>query len=136
VIAVEIRETLFTKSMVVETDDPYIVAMDFMKRVSDNHAVYERQNAFATDGPVKKATLVFDVVEALDAFSQIEVNFSMEGENNSLYINVKAEFVVRIKEKGLFSEVFTEFYLKNVYPSLQKASARTMQEIEKEIGSI
>ena len=129
----EIRETLFRKSFSIETTSPYITALDFMKKLSEYHKIYERKNSFETDGPSTKSTLVFDVVEQLDAFSQISINFSTSGENNMLYVDIQGDFVLRVDETGFFAETFSEFYLKGIYPMMKKVSERRVKELEVEI---
>ena len=132
----EVRETLFSKSFSVETGDPLALSMDFMKKLADTGLIYERKNVYETDGPVKKFILVFDLVEVLDGFSRIQINFSFESENNTLYADILGEFVLRIKDYGFFTEVFTDFYLHNVFPALRKVSEKRAQELEQRMEKI
>ena len=132
----QIRESLFSKGFSVENENPYILALDMMKKLSEHYIIYERKNVFETDGPVKKATLVFDVVEPLDKFSHVRVNFSMEGENSILYVDVKGEFVLKIKDQGFFTEVFTEFYLNNIFPTLRRVSEQRVKELNRELEKL
>ncbi|MBI4154356.1 hypothetical protein HY501_03390 [Candidatus Woesearchaeota archaeon] len=129
----EIREALFKKSFSVESKDPYGLSLDFMKRMSENYMVYERKNLLETDGPSRRSSLVFDVVENLDDFSRIIVNISMDGENGTLYVNLEAEFVLHIREHGFFTDIFTEFYLNNVFPVLRQASEQRAREMKEEL---
>jgi len=126
----EIRETLFTKSFSTESENPYVMSLEFMKKLSETYRIYERKNIYQTDGPTKKAILVFDVIEILDKFSRIRISFSMEGENNTLYVNIVGEFVLKMKEYGFFGNVFSEFYLNNVFPLLRKVSEKRVKELE------
>ncbi|MCX6815361.1 MAG: hypothetical protein NT120_00735 [Candidatus Aenigmarchaeota archaeon] len=132
----EIRETLFTKSFSMETDNPHGLALEFMKKLSHNYMVYEKKNKFQTDGPVKKITILFDVVEVLDKFSSIIVTFSMEAENNTMYIDIEGSFLMRVRESGFFSSVFSEFYLDSIFPVLKKVSQDHIKALEKEIEAL
>ncbi len=132
----EIRESLFSKRVSLENEDPYKLAMDFMRRVSENYRVYERKNVFSTDGPTKKSEIIFDILEILDSCARIRVEFSMESENNTLYIDVSGEFIIKIRQSGFFTDIFTEFYLNNIFPSLRKISEKRAKELETELGNI
>lgn len=129
----ELREILFKKSFSVENSDVYGLSLDFMRKLSNSYRIYERKNIFQTDGPVKKSILVFDVIESLDSFSHIVINFSMEGENQNLYVDVSGEFVLDVHEEGFFGGIFTEFYLNNVFPKLRKISESRIQELNAEL---
>lgn len=132
----EVRETLFTKSFSVENDDTYALSIQFMKRLSDIGRIYERKNVYETDGPVKKAAVVFDLVEVLDSFSCIIINFSLESENRTLYVDILAEFVLRIRDYGYFTEVFTDFYLHSIFPVLRKVSEKRVKELEQQLEKL
>ena len=132
----EIRETLFKKSFSVENSDTYGLALDFMRKLSDTYRIYEKKNIFETDGPVRKSILIFDVIESLDRFSHIMINFSMESENNNLYVDIVGEFVVDIREQGFFTGIFTEFYLNNIFPKLRKVSECRINELNAELERI
>ena len=132
----EIRESLFSKRVSLDNEDPYKLAMDFMRKVSENYRVYERKNVFSTDGPTKKSVIIFDILEILDSCSRIRVEFSMESENNTLYIDVSGEFIIKIRQSGFFTDIFTEFYLNNIFPSLRKISEKRAKELETELGNI
>lgn len=132
----EIRESLIKKDFSVESENPHALSMEFMKKLSEHYRIYERKNTFETDGPTKRSVLVFDVVEPLDRFSRIIVNFSMEGEKKMLCVNITGEFVLRIKEHGFFTDTFTEFYLNNVFPVLRKISDQRAKELNAELENI
>ena len=132
----KIRETLFKKSFSLENSDAYGLSLDFMRKLSQTYRIYERKNVFETNGPVKKSVLIFDVVETLDRFSHIFINFSMESDNSILYIDIVGEFVVDIREHGVFTDVFAEFYLNNVFPQLRKVSADRLKELNTKLGRI
>ena len=132
----EVRETLFERSFSVDTEDPYGTAADFMQKLSAIGLVYERKNIYMTDGPVKKTVLVFDLVETLDSFSRVIINFAMDGENKILYVNILGEFVLKIQDSGFFSEVFTDFYLHNVFPVLRKVSEKRVKELNQSIEKL
>jgi hypothetical protein len=129
----EVRETLFTKSFSVENNDPYALSIEFMSRLSEIGRIYERKNIYETDGPVKKSVVAFDLVEVLDRFSFVIINFSLESEKNMLYVDILGEFVLRIKEYGFFTEIFTDFYLHNVFPVLRKVSEKRAIELEQHL---
>jgi hypothetical protein len=133
---VEIRETIFKKSFSLDTSDPYGFSMDFMRKLSNSFRVYKKKNIYETSGPVKKSILVFDVVQTIDKFSYIVINFSMESENSTLYVDAAGEYVVFIRDKGFFASIFTEFYLNNVFPQLRKISGQKIKEIEAEIAQL
>jgi len=125
----EIREELFKKSFSTESQDTYGLALGFMHRLSEIHRIYERKNIFETGGNVKKAILIFDVVEILDKFSRIMVKFSMESENSTLYVDILGEFVVDIKEGEFFTGIFSEFYINNIFPMLRKISEERLAKL-------
>lgn len=132
----EIRETLFTKSFSVESESPYALALDFMKKLSGSYMLYERENTVGTDGPTTRSSLVFDLVEPFDTFSRVVIKFSMTGENNVLYVDVAAEFVMKIKDTGYFTEIFTEFYLGNIFPSMKKLSEKHVRDFSVKLEKI
>lgn len=132
----EISENIFTKNFSVETENPYLLAYEFMKKLSAYYMIYERKNVFETNGPTKKAVLIFDVVENIDPFSQVSVNFSMESNNTTLFVEISGEFVLRLKEEGFFSEAFAEFYMSNMFQPMRAASQRRMKELETELSRL
>lgn len=132
----ELRETLFSRSFSVENEDAYGLSLDFMKKLSEIGMVYERKNRYLTDGPVKKGEVVFDLVEMLDSFSFVMINFSLVSENKQLYVDILGEFVLKIKNQGFFTEAFTDFYLHNVFPVLRKVSEKRVEELNKTIEKI
>jgi hypothetical protein len=132
----ELNETLFKKSFSVENENPYLTAMEFMKKLSEYYRVYEHKNVVETDGPESKATLIFDVIDVLDDFSHVSVNFSMYGEGNTLYVDILGSFVLRVREGGFFTEIFAEFYLNNIFPVMRRVSTARMKELEGELESL
>ncbi len=132
----EIRETLFKKSFSVENNDTYGLSLDFMRKLSGTYRIYEKKNVFETDGPARRSILIFDVIESLDRFSHIMINFSMESENNNLYVDIVGEFVVDIREQGFFTGIFAEFYLNNIFPKLRKVSECRINELNAELERI
>jgi len=110
--------------------------MDLMKKLSQNYRVYEKQNIYKTDGPVKKCMVVFDAIEPLDKLTRIRISFSMESENDTLFVDITGEFILKIHQSGFFTDMFAEFYLGNVFPQLKKVSQKRAQELKAEIEKI
>lgn len=121
----KIEETLLTKRILIETKDPYGLALDLMEFVSRFGKVVERENKYETDGPERKTTLNFDLLENVDRSSHWIVEFFTRGRTNNvnyLEIDVTAKFVAEIAIDGFFSSAFAEHYLKHVYPRHLKAA--------------
>ena len=53
-----------------------------------------------------------------------------------MYVDVVGEFIVKISQDGFFTDVFTEFYINNVFPSLRKISEKRVKELEAELESV
>jgi hypothetical protein len=136
ILIMELNETLFKKSFSVDSENPHITAMDFMKKLSEYYRVYEQKNAMESDGPEHKSTLVFDVVDTLDDFSHVSINFSMIGEGKTLYVDIFGSFVLRVRDDGFFTEIFAEFYLNNIFPVMRRVSEARVKELEVELDRL
>lgn len=134
-----IKETLMTQSFSVNDPDPYMFSLDVMEKLSKDVKVVEKKNIYETDGPHHKSTVVFETVELIDDFSKIVFKFELFGEDNALRANINGLLSLNIEETGFFSQIFTDYYVKTIFPLLRKISEDRMvffgERVEKLFGS-
>ncbi len=118
----EIKESLMSQSFSVSSSDPYMLSLKAMEELSKSAKVVERKNLYETDGPHHKSTVVFDTVELVDDFSKIIFRFDLAGEDGTLRVDVSGLLDLHIEETGFFSDIFTDYYVKNIFPLLRKIS--------------
>lgn len=117
-----IKETLMSQSFSINNSDPYLFSLHVMEELSKEARVVEKKNEYATDGPHHKSTLVFDTIDIIDDFSKIVFRFSLVSEDGTLRASVSGSLAVGIDETGFFSQIFSDYYVKTVFPLLRKLS--------------
>ena len=118
----KIRENLMSQSFSISTTDPYMFSLQVMEELSKDVKVVERKNEYETDGPHHRSTVIFESIELIDDFSNIVFKFELNGEDDVLHANVNGIFDTHIVDTGFFSEVFTDYYVKTLFPFLRKVS--------------
>lgn len=132
----EIEETLLSRKIIIETDDPYALALELMDFFSGFGKVVERENRYETDGPTRKIVLNFDLVENIDRVAHSVIEVFTQGETNNvnyLEIEITGKFAAEIENSGFFPASFAEYYLKHLFPRYLKAADEKMKKIDKEI---
>lgn len=114
-----VTDTIFSKNAGVKTKDPYALSLDIMKKVSGFSKIIEKRNNYMTDGPHHVSEVIFDAVQDLDDNTRIKLTFTMIGENGVLGIDVEGIVTVNIIKYGFVSDVFSEYYMKNIYPKMK-----------------
>lgn len=117
-----IKEVLMDQSFSVESSDPYMFSLHVMEELSKEIRIMERKNEYETDGPHHRSYVVFDAVELVDNFSKIVFRFALTGEDGMLRASVKGVLNSSIDETGFFSQMFTDYYVKTIFPLLRKVS--------------
>lgn len=118
----KIKESLMSQSFTTSNSDPYLFSLHVMEELSKDAKVIEKKNDYETDGPHQRSTVVFDTIELIDDFSKIVFRFSMIGEDGLIRTSVNGSLSLGIEETGFFSQIFTDYYVKNVFPLLRKIS--------------
>lgn len=118
----EIRESLMSQAFTVNTPDPYLLSLKVMEDISKMSKVVEKKNEYETDGPHHRSIVAFESIELIDDFSNIIFNFELKGENGILRADVNGVFDTHIVETGFFSQLFTDYYVKTLFPFLRKMS--------------
>lgn len=118
----KIKETLMNQSFSVSASDPYMFSLSVMEDLSKSVKIMEKKNLYETDGPHNRSVVVFDAVELIDEFSKIIFRFELTGEDGVLRANINGLLNLHIDETGFFSQVFTDHYVKTVFPLLRKLS--------------
>lgn len=132
----KIEETLLTKKIIIETEDPYGLALELMDFVSRFGKVIERENRYETDGPFRKVILNFELIENIDRESHSIVEFFTQGETNHvnyLEIEITGKFIAEILIDGFFSSSFSEYYIRHMHPRYLKQADEKMKRLEKEL---
>ncbi|HIG97122.1 MAG TPA: hypothetical protein HA230_02140 [Candidatus Aenigmarchaeota archaeon] len=118
----EIHESLMSQAFSVRNPDPYLLSLKIMEDISKMSKVVEKKNEYETDGPHHRSTVIFESIELIDDFSNIVFKFELNGEDDVLHANVNGIFDTHIVDTGFFSEVFTDYYVKTLFPFLRKVS--------------
>ena|SRR3989338_5158582 len=118
----KIKETLMSRSLTTSNNDPYLFSLQVMEELSKSAKVVEKKNIYETDGPHHRSTVVFDAIELVDDFSKIIFRFNLLGENGLVRAGVSGSLSLNIEETGFFSQIFTDYYVKIVFPLLRKIS--------------
>jgi len=118
----KMHESLMSQTFSVRNPDPYLLSLKIMEDISKISKVVEKKNEYETDGPHHRSKVVFESVELIDDFSNIVFKFELNGEDDVLHADVNGIFDTRIVETGFFSELFTDYYVKTLFPFLRKIS--------------
>ena len=113
-------DSIFSKSMKIKNNDPYALSLDVMKRVSGFCKIIEKRNNYMTDGPHHASEVLFDAVQDLDEHTRIKLSFSMIGADKELGIEVDGIVTVNIIKYGFVSDIYSEYYIRNIYPTMKK----------------
>lgn len=111
-----------SQSFSVSSSDPYMFSLKVMEQLSKNVKIVEKKNLYETDGPHHRSVVDFDTIELIDDFSKIVFHFSLVGEDGTLRANIDGHLHLIIDETGFFSQMFTDYYVKNIFPLLRKMS--------------
>ncbi len=118
----EIKETLMNRSFAVMNSDPYLLALKAMEEISKYAKVIESTNTYESDGPHHRSHVSFDTIEIVDDFARIVFTFDMRGENGMLRVNIDGFLDLKIDEIGFFTQTFSDYYVKTLFPLLRKVS--------------
>jgi hypothetical protein len=136
-----IREAIYEKKIVIETKDPYLLAIKFIEIAAKHGKIIEHQNTYETDGPVKEVKIDFDLIIKLSSYSRVKFTFNVLGKTNEISfisVNIKGQSQVRIpKSRGMISEAYYDFFIKQLYKDMSKKNIRKLKEtayyLEKDI---
>jgi hypothetical protein len=131
-----LTETVFSRGITIKTDDPYKLALDIMKRMSDFVKVIEKKNTYMTDGPRHMSEVIFDAVHEIDEHTILKLSFNLLGGENGLNIDIQGVISVNIIKYGPFSDMFSDYYIKNVYPALKKNSESQTNRLIKQVNKV
>ena len=133
----KIRETLFSKKIALEPSNPYNLTLDILDSMATLGSIKEKKHEYKTDGPKKVVNLVFDLEDKIDDHSSIIFSFKVNGEHNGkgiLLIDLAGIFNLRVDDReGLGKEAFSEFYFKNLFPSLKSGAEEKLGSMTKVI---
>ncbi len=117
-----ISDEIFDETFDIHTDDPYEKSQFFRNKLAEMGKIIEKKNELWTDGPEHRSVVEFNILEVLDPYSHVSVNFLMNGlkESKLLQISAKIETTTTIKEQGFFTSAFAEYYMKTSYPAISK----------------
>ena len=122
ILLMKIKETLMSQSFSISNNDPYLFSLRVMEELSKGVKVVERKNEYQTDGPHHRSVVVFDAMELIDDFSKVTFRFTLTGEDGLLRVNIHGSLAVGIEETGFFSQIFSDYYVKTIFPLLRKIS--------------
>ena len=143
-MAQTIKELVYEKKYIIETKDPYILALKIIDIATKHGKVIEKENIYETDGPVKEAKIKFDLIIKLSSYSRVKFKFNILGKSNSvsfISIAINGESQARIhKSQGMISEAYYNFFIKHMYPDMAKKNIKRVKEtafyLEKDIKQI
>ncbi|MBI4896584.1 MAG: hypothetical protein HY832_03495 [Candidatus Aenigmarchaeota archaeon] len=126
----KIEEVLFEETHDLPSATPYYDALEMLRRFSEFGQVIERSNDYATDGPVHKSCVYFDLVDNLDHFSHLVLSFALDGEttanHSTLTVAVSIRLIIDVSESSFFSSTFVRYYLNHVLPMVRHATNEKM----------
>ena len=140
-MAQTIKEAVYEKKYIIETKDPYTLALKIIDIASKHGEITEKENIYETDGPIKEVKIKFDLIIKLSSYSRAKFTFNILGRTNDvsfITINTKGESQVRIlKSQGLVSEAYYNFFMRHMYPDMAKKNIKKIKEtayyLEKDI---
>ena len=132
----EIRESLMEQAFSAESSDPYMFSLHIMEEISRASKIIEKKNEYETDGPHHRSTVSFEAIELVDDFSKILFKFDLFGEDGLLRVNIKGILKLHIEETGFFSQTFSDYYVKTVFPLLRKLSQDKINFFSEKIDKI
>ena len=132
----KIKETLLSRAFSVSDPDPYMLSLKAMEQLSKDAKVVEKKNTYETDGPHHRSEVDFDTIDLVDDFSKIIFHFNLLGEDGLLRAGVNGNLLLNIDETGFFSEVFSDYYVKNIFPLLRKISEERVNLLGNRVDDI
>ena len=139
-------ENIFTKSISIETKDPfssYNKVLEIAKRFG---SPAEKKNIYETDGPRKRLEVVFELKREIDKFSTARITFDVIGEGSTesnaegfLNIEIIGQIETRLGSSGPILKTFNDYYLSEMLPLLKGEFSRMDDlgdELEKQIKAI
>lgn len=117
-----IKEVLMDQSFSFSNSDPYMFSLHLMEELSKDIRIVEKKNEYETDGPHHRSFVAFDAIEIVDNFSKIVFRFALTGEDGTVRANIKGMLNSSVDETGFFSQMFTDYYMKTIFPILRKIS--------------
>ncbi|MFH1420569.1 MAG: hypothetical protein ABIG30_01220 [Candidatus Aenigmatarchaeota archaeon] len=125
-----ITETFIDRSLNIESDnvfDTILSINDFVSRFGHTNTI---DQSFQTNGPQRRAKMIFELVKHLDSRTSYNLLFKIFGENDSLSVRMQGSVsTVESESKGFVSSVWNEFYFKRLYKDLRSRSEKNMNEI-------
>ena len=139
-----IKESVYEKKFIIETKDPYTLALKVIDIATKHGKIIEKENVYETDGPVKEAKIDFDLIIKLSSYSRAKFKFNILGRTNEISfisISITGESQVRIpKTQGVISEAYYNFFIKHMYPDMVKKNIKKVKEtayyLEKDIKQL
>jgi len=130
-----LTESIYSKNIRIKTPDTYALSLDILKGISSFAKVIEKRNNCMSDGPRHASEVIFEAVKELDEHTKIKLSFELRGKENILNVSVDGIITVNIIKYGFVSDVFSDYYIKNVYPRAKKditeKSGSLIKQVEK-----
>lgn len=118
----EIKESLMNQAYSINSQDPYLFSLKLMEDLSKDTKLIEKKNEYETDGPHHRSIVIFEALELIDDFSKVSFRFELTGEDGLLRADVRGVLKLHIDETGFFSQTFSDYYVKVIFPLLRKIS--------------
>lgn len=129
-----IKETAFSRNINLDTKNPHRDAMNFKDFVCRLGTISDKKNTYFTDGPKKAIDMRFDLSLAVDNFCRVIAEFIVECEIqekiSKLGIIIEYSTETKTDEDGVFSELFTEYYLRRHFRNNKEAAQAKIRELD------
>ena len=128
-----ITESVFSKQFFISSRNPYKESLNIRDFAATLGDIVEKKNSYITDGPRHRLDVAFQLTVSIDSFCKVIVEFTIDGDiyEGQSKLNIFIEYIIETKtaEEGIFSEIFTEYYLKKYFSRNKEAANKKINEI-------
>jgi len=128
----KIVDKFFSRRLFIQVADVYTGVSEVAFVISQLGSVKEKESLYETDGPVKRASYVAEIIIYYDKNSRLVVRFDAKGDStlNTLTLDISGEFQAReVETEGIMTKAFHEYYTARVSPFLRKLAEENISSI-------
>lgn len=131
----KIIDEMLSRKIFIETDDIFLSSAE-LGNIIDGLGARQRENIYETDGPRKRASLVYVLTKLMDRHSRARIMFDVKADSmmNIITLTISASFETRTDpEAGFFSRSFYDFYAAAIAPVLKRMALEEIRNVWKQM---
>ena len=131
----KIIDELFSRKIFIEVGDIFLSSTE-LGNIIEGLGARQRENIYETDGPRKRASLVYVLTKLMDRHSRARIMFDIKADSmmNIITLTISASFETKSDpEAGFFSRSFYEFYAGSIASVLRRMAVEEIRNVWKQI---